>query len=138
MDEDLRLAIVVNPDLPAGLVANTVGAVSIGLGARFPGLGASQLADRAGRSIDISSNRPVPILQANGQAIRELLLKALLRQGDVAVVPFPAFARSLHRYADYESGLPDRDLAQEDIDGLGLAGPTKWIRSLTGSLKLLR
>ncbi len=62
----------------------------------------------------------------------------MLRQGDAAVVPFPAFARALHRYADYEAGLPGRDLAEEAIDGLGLAGPAKWIRSLSGSLKLLR
>lgn len=138
VEEDIRLAIVVNPELPSGLVANTVGAVSIGLGARFPGLAASQLADRAGRSIDISANRPVPVLQASGEAIRGLLLKALAEPGDVAVVPFPAFARSLHRYVDYEADFPNRDLAEEVIDGLGLAGPTKWIRSLTGSLKLLR
>ena len=26
----------------------------------------------------------------------------------------------------------------EEIDGLGLAGPSAWIKSLTGSLKLLR
>lgn len=105
---------------------------------RQAGLGACRLADRAGRSIDISSNRPVPVLQAGGETIRDLLLKAVLRQGDAAVVPFPAFARALHRYADYEAGLPGRDLAEEAIDGLGLAGPAKWIRSLTGSLKLLR
>ena len=138
MEEDIRLAIVVNPELPSGLVANTVGAVSIGLGARFPRLGASRLADRAGRFIDISANRPVPILQAGGDTIRDLLLKALPEPGDVAVVPFPAFARALHRYLDYEADFPNRDLATETIDGLGLAGPTKWIRSLTGSLKLLR
>ena len=53
-------------------------------------------------------------------------------------MPFPAFARSLHLYADYEAAFPDRDLSEETIDGLGLAGPAKWVRSLTGSLKLLR
>ncbi len=32
MTQDLRLAIVVNPDLPLGLIANTAGAIAIGLG----------------------------------------------------------------------------------------------------------
>jgi hypothetical protein len=54
------------------------------------------------------------------------------------VVPFPAFARSLHAYAEYEAAFPGRDLGEEAIDGLGLAGPAKWVKSLTGSLKLLR
>ncbi|MGY5801721.1 DUF2000 domain-containing protein [Rhizobium hainanense] len=135
---DIRLAIVINPALPLGLIANTAGAIAIGLGARFPALAAQQLADRQERAIDISSNLPVPMLQADADAIRSLLLKALPQQGERAVVVFPAFARSLHDYREYEATFPGRDLAEEVIDGLGIAGPSKWVKSLTGSLKLLR
>ncbi|MFB9953230.1 DUF2000 domain-containing protein [Rhizobium puerariae] len=138
MTEDIRIAIIVNPALPLGLIANTVGAISIGLGARLPSLGARQLTDSNSRTVDISSNRPVPILQAEPEAIRALLLRALAPAEERVVVPFPAFARSLHDYRDYEAAFPDRDLAQETIDGMGLAGPSKWVKSLTGSLKLLR
>ncbi len=80
----------------------------------------------------------MPILQAPADTIRSLMLKAMEQPQNHAVVPFPAFARSLHDYRDYEAAFPDRDLAEEAIDGLGLAGPSKWIKSLTGSLKLLR
>lgn len=139
MSPDLRIAVVVNPDLPTGLMANTVGAIAIGLGARIPAFGGRQLTDAAGRAIDISSDRPVPILQADAATLAALLDKALARRGeDGAVVPFPAFARPLHDYADYEATLPRRDLASETLDGLGLAGPAKWVKSLTGALKLLR
>ena len=135
---DIRLAIVINPALPLGLIANTAGAISIGLGAKFPALAARQLTDREERTIDISSNMPVPILQADAETIRSLLLKTLPVENDRAIVPFPAFARALHDYRDYEAIFPGRDLAGEAIDGLGLAGPSKWVKSLTGSLKLLR
>ncbi|ENN87403.1 hypothetical protein RHSP_27501 [Rhizobium freirei PRF 81] len=135
---DFRLAIVINPDLPLGLIANTAGAIAIGLGARFPALAARQLVDSEGRTVDISSNTPVPMLQADADTIRSLLLKALQQQSERAVVAFPAFARSLHDYREYETRFPDRDLAAEAIDGLGIAGPSKWVKSLTGSLKLLR
>ncbi|UIK07513.1 DUF2000 domain-containing protein [Neorhizobium galegae] len=138
MTDEIRIAIIVNPALPLGLLANTAGAISIGLGARVPALAARRLTDRQGRTIDISSSLPVPILQAPADTIRSLLLKALLLSQDYAIVPFPAFARSLHDYRAYEAAFPDRDLAEEEIDGLGLAGPSKWIKSLTGSLKLLR
>ena len=138
MFSDIRLAIIINPELPLGLIANTVGAIGIGLGARFPDLAARQLADRDERAVDISSNLPVPILQAYADTIRALMLKALPQPGERAIVPFPAFARSLHDYADYETTFPDRDLSEEVIDGLGLVGPSKWVKSLTGSLKLLR
>lgn len=135
---DLRLAIIVNPALPPGLIANTVAAISVGIGAAVPALGARQLADRQDRRIDISSNQPIPILQADGGALQTLLLKALAEMGPRTIVPFPAFARGLHSYADYELAFPERDLAGEVIDGLGLAGPARWVRSLTGSLRLLR
>ncbi|MEQ1405734.1 DUF2000 domain-containing protein [Neorhizobium sp. Rsf11] len=138
MIDDIRLAIIVNPALPLGLLSNTVAAISIGLGASMPELAARRLTDRENRTIDISSNRPVPILQADTEAIRSLLLRALAQPEERAVVPFPAFARALHDYRDYEASFPGRNLAEEAIDGLGLAGPSKWIRSLTGSLKLLR
>lgn len=138
MTDDIRIAIIVNPALPLGLIANTVGVISIGLGARLPRLGARQLTDRDRRTIDICSSRPVPILQAEADGIRSLLLRAVDHPEERAIVPFPAFARSLHDYRDYEATFADRDLSEETIDGLGLAGPSKWIRSLTGSLKLLR
>jgi hypothetical protein len=138
MNDDLRLAIIVNPDLPLGLVANTTGVIAVGLGAKLPALGGRQLTDNKDRRIDICSNRPVPVLQADAQTLQALMLKALPRDDERAIVPFPAFARSLHAYADYEATFPERDLAEEALDGLGIAGPSKWVRSLTGSLKLLR
>ncbi|MBB3310346.1 hypothetical protein FHT78_002089 [Rhizobium sp. BK196] len=135
---DIRIAIVVDPKLPPAFVANTVSAIGIGMGAKMPLLGAERLSDRAGRTTDIVSNRPVLILQADGQTIRQIMLKALNQPEERAIVPFPGFARSLHDYADYQRSFPQRDLNEEVIDGLGLAGPAKWVRSLTGSLKLLR
>ncbi|HEV7308045.1 MAG TPA: DUF2000 domain-containing protein [Ensifer sp.] len=136
--EDIRLAIIVNPDLPAGHLANTVAAISIGIGAALPGLGNRRLTDSKQNTIDISSNRPVPILQADSRAIGALLLRALPKDEDRVVVPFPAFARMLHSYADYEAQFANRDLSEEMIDGIGLAGASRWVKSLTGSLKLLR
>lgn len=138
MLHDIRLAIIVNPALPPGHLANTIAAISIGIGSAMPDLGNRRLTDNRENTIDISSNRPVPILQADSQAIGVLLLRALPKEKDRIVVPFPAFARSLHSYADYEAQFPERDLSAETIDGIGLAGASKWVKSLTGSLKLLR
>ncbi|MBB3659306.1 hypothetical protein FHX15_004570 [Rhizobium sp. BK650] len=138
MLSDIRIAIVVDPKHPPALIANTVSAIGIGMGAKMPLLGAERLSDRAGRATDIVCNRPVPILQADGQTIRQIMLKALGQPEGHAIVPFPSFARSLHDYSCYQRSFPDRDLSEEEIDGLGLAGPAKWVRSLTGFLKLLR
>lgn len=138
MAENMRLAIIVNPELPIGLLANTTSAVGIGLAAKFSLLAGTTLTDAEGRIIDVSSKLPVPILQANTLQMQAILLKALAAAGERAIVPFPAFARSMHSFLDYEAVFPQRNLAEETLDGLGLAGPEKWVRSLTGALKLLR
>ncbi|WDS34607.1 DUF2000 domain-containing protein [Pseudoxanthomonas sp.] len=138
MLEDIRIAIIVNPELPLGLLANTVAAIGIGMAAKLPALAGRPLTDAAGRTIDASSCLPVPVLQGDATLIRALLLKALETHQALALVPFPAFARSLHDFHDYQVQFPGRDLQQETLDGVGLAGPAKWIKSVTGALKLLR
>ncbi len=74
---DKRIAIVVDPALPLGLLANTVATIAVGLGAAEPGFGDVTLTDAAGRSVKTSADRPVAILQASPETIRALLVKAL-------------------------------------------------------------
>jgi hypothetical protein len=139
MSNDIRVAVVVTPDMPLGLLANSVGVIAVGLGAQCPQLADGALADSAGRRFGSVCNQPMPVLQADRSTIRDVMLKALAgRTNGAAVVPFPAFARAIHVFADYETALGTRSLDEEEIDGLGLAGPTAWVKSLTGSLKLLR
>jgi hypothetical protein len=133
-----RIAIVVDPSLAIGLIANTVATIAIGLGAAEPMFGNVTLTDQAGRSMKNSADRAVPILQASAEALRTTLLSALPAPDAGVVVPFPQFARSLHAFAEYRAQFAARDIATETIEGLGLAGPEKWVKSLTGSLKLLR
>lgn len=135
---DHRIAIIVDPTLPLGFLANTVATVAVGIGAAQPIFGNTVLTDAAGRSIHNSADRPVPILQAPPEVIRSLLLKSFPTPSEARVIAFPEFARSLHAFADYQAELPNRDLAVETIVGLGICGPEKWVKSLTGSLKLLR
>lgn len=138
MPEDIRVVIIVNPDLSIGLLANTVGAIGIGLGAKMTALGDIRLTDAGRKVIDTSSNRPVPILQAPPDVIAVAMRRALPIPVGASVVPLPAFARAVHVFAEYQASFPTRSLDDEQIDGLGIAGPAGWVKSLTGSLKLLR
>jgi hypothetical protein len=61
---DKRIAIVVDPSLAIGMIANTVATIAVGLGAVEPAFGNVMLTDAAGRLIKNSADRPVPILQA--------------------------------------------------------------------------
>ena len=135
---DWHVAIVIEPELGVGRIANTAAVIAIGLGAARPQLGNERLSDAARHGFFTSANRPVPLLQASRQRLSELLLAAWSAPADVIVVPFPSFARELHEYAEYLAQVARVDLSQEPLDGIGLAGTKKWVRSLTGALKLLR
>ena len=136
---DLRIAIIINPALPSGQLANTVATIGIGLGAGQAGFGNATLSDRPGLSFLTSADRPVPVLQAAADTMQDLMAKAhLSRPDNGGMVLFPAFARLLHDFEDYKNAIPMRDLSEEQIDGIGLFGSGKWIKSLTGRLKLLR
>ena len=94
MLQGIRLAIVVNPELPPGHLANTIAAICIGIGSAMPDLGNRRLTDSRQNTIDISSNRPVPVLQADSRTIGALLLKALPKQKDASSCRFrPSRAR---------------------------------------------
>ncbi|KZL27009.1 DUF2000 domain-containing protein [Pseudovibrio sp. Ad37] len=137
-EQDLRLAIVADPDLPTGLLANTVGAISIGIGTENTGLAGVTLTDREGVSFKCSADRPVPILQANVDQMQNLLTKSSAHLDEITLVVFPTFARSIHSFAEYDALVPTQALKTEKIDGIGICGPSKLVRSLVGALKLLR
>lgn len=138
LSPDIRIAMVVDPALPPGLLANTVAVIAVGIGAADPTLGAVPLTDCRGRTIASSANQPIPVLQADAQALAAVLVRALPAPAGATVVAFPRFGRSLHVFGDFRRQFPSRDLLAEPIEGIGLAGPARWVRSLTGSLKLLR
>jgi hypothetical protein len=135
---ETRLAIVVDPALSLGELANTVGALSIGIGAARPSLAGDELRDREGQPFHTSAKCPVPVLQANGEVLRDLYRRMATKPPEAVMVLFPKFARPLHAFSDYVDALASRALADEPLDGLAIAGPAKWVLSLTGALKLLR
>jgi len=135
---DTRLALIVDPTQPPGLLANTAAVIAVGLGAADGSLGAVPLLDSRGRATASIANRPIPVLQADGAVLAALLARALPAPPGAVVVAFPRFGRSLHVFEDYRALFPSRDLLEEPVEGIGLAGPARWVKSLTGSLKLLR
>ncbi|PLR45208.1 DUF2000 domain-containing protein [Chimaeribacter arupi] len=135
---DYRVAIIVNPALPVGLMANTAATLAAGLGARHPQVFGGKLTDATGLEIDVSSRLPMPVLQADEATLQALLKRSEGANDIKAVVVFPAFARRMHDFDEYGQALPERNLSGETLDGIALCGPKKWVSSLTGALKLLR
>jgi hypothetical protein len=133
-----RIAIVVDPELPLGLLGNAVAVVAVGVGASVPSLGGAPLQDRVGRRFRSSATVAVPVLQAAPGVLAELLEHCIDTPGLAATVAFPEFARSIHDFESYRVALQDLDLATERIAALGIAGEAEVVKRLTRGLKLLR
>ncbi len=133
-----RVAVVVEAGLPAGRSANVAAVLSAGAAAAVDGLGGEPLVDVRGRQTAGCSRVAIPILQASPERLRELVARAYPAPDGGALVLFPSLAETVHHYAAYVELVKRRDLGEEPLRGVALAGPETWVRSLTGSLALLR
>ena len=133
-----RIAIVVDPAPPIGLLGNAIAVCAVDLGAASPDLGGARLRQAAGRSVRSSAKVSVPALQATADPLLALLDEALASPKLDAVVGVPVFARAIHDSATCRLGVENCDLAGAQIAALGIAREAEAVRRITRGLSLLR
>lgn len=134
----MRVAIVVDGTLPAGQAANVASCVAAGLGAGVPGLAGQALCDAAGLASLSSSSLPIAVLRGENAGFARLLQQLAERPAGAHCVLFPRYAQAMHTAEDYWQRHAGSDHTGEPMLGVGLAGPSAWVRRLTGALPLLR
>ena len=150
---------VLDENLPLGLLANTAAILGITLGKHMPeAVGADVLESLTPAQMIVkivneeltalmgSDNQkihiitfPVPILRGDAEqirAIRETLYGVDYQ--DVIVVDFSDVAQCCKNYGEYIGNAAQADESEWRYFGLGLCGPKKLVSRLTGSMPLLR
>ena len=133
----LKCVIVVDAELPAGMLANAAAIVGASLGAGVPGIIGSSAIDGSGISHPGLANVPLPVLQASRSALRSLRANAL-ESRDMVVFDFPEPARQAKTYQEYLERMIGMSSESIDYVALGLYGPVSLVNKVTGQLKLLR
>ncbi|MCM5682556.1 DUF2000 domain-containing protein [Schlegelella sp. S2-27] len=134
-----RVAIVVDGTLPAGQGANVAACLAVGLGAGVPALAGQPLCDATGFGSLSSSPLPIAVLCGDAASFERLMLRlAQPRPADAHCVLFPRYAQAIHTAEEYRQRHAGSAHAREPMLGLALAGPSAWVRRLTGALPLLR
>ena len=140
MDHDLlKCVLVMDPDLPLGVIANTAAICGITLGRHLPEAVGPDVRDRDGRPHLGIIKFPVPVLKADREvlrAIRERLYGPDF--AEVVAVDFSDLAQGCRTYEEFLFKAADTPEADLTYLGLGLCGPKKLVDRLTGSLPLLR
>ena len=134
-----KCVMVLDENLPLGLLANTAAILGITLGKHMPEAVGADVLDGSGKAHLGIITFPVPILRGDAEQIRAIreTLSGVDYQ-DVIVVDFSDVAQSCKTYDEF---IRKASLAEEkefQYLGIGICGSKKLVNKLTGNLPLLR
>ncbi len=130
---------VIDENLPLGLIANTAAIMGITLGKEMPDIVGTTVMDQSGNLHLGIIEFPVPILKGSPgtiKGIREKLYQ--VEYQDLSVVDFSDLAQSCKTYDEFikkMAGVPESSL---QYLGLAICGAKKKVNKLTGNIPLLR
>ena len=135
----MKVAIVMNKELPLGLIANASAVLGISLGKLFPEVVGESIADDNGKLHLGITTKTIPILGTTREQVKIIRDKLFDEAySDVIVVDFSEIAQRCLDYEEYTERLSSMKNSEIHYMGLCLYGPIKKVNSFTGNLGLLR
>ena len=120
----MKCVMIVNENLPRGIIANTTAALGISIASLQDGMTGKKLMDRNGRIHERITNVPIPILALPVNDVKVLYDNLLeLNDKDLKVIGFNDVAQNSHHYEEYEARL--LQTAKDNINYLGICIWTK-------------
>jgi len=136
---DLKCVMVVDGNLPSGIIANTAAVMGITLGKLFPQAVGDDVYDKTGRRHIGVIEFPVPILKGNTALIKELREKLYQPEFDeLTTVDFSDVAQSCKTYDEFTEKMAAVPESALSYFGVAICGSKKQVNKLTGSMPLLR
>lgn len=134
-----KCVMVIDEELPLGLIANTAAIMGITLGQKLPEVVGADVSDQSGHVHLGIIEFPVPILKAGPEAIKALRERLYQPEfQDVTAVDFSDLAQSCKTYDEFIGKMAGTAEPELQYFGVALCGAKKKINKLTGSMPLLR
>lgn len=137
--QNQKCVMVIDEELPLGIIANTAAIMGITLGRHLPkAVGPDVLDKNENNHLGIIAF-PVPILNAGREkikAIREQLYQPDF--SELVVVDFTDAAQSCNDYDEFIAKIAQIEESNLIYYGIGICGSKKLVNKLTGNLPLLR
>ena len=134
----MKCVIVIDEELPLGLIANTSAVLGLTIGDKIKGIIGDDVPDKDGSTHRGITNIPIPLLKGNSELIRSLRNTLADNGGDIFFVDFCDVAQQSKSYDEYSATLQERSGEELSYLGLAICGPTKKVKKLTGNIGLLR
>ena len=134
-----KCVMVLDENLPLGLLANTAAILGITLGKHMPEAVGADVLDGSGKAHLGIIMFPVPILRGDAEQIRAIreTLSGVDYQ-DVIVVDFSDVAQGCRTYDEFIDKAAKAEEKEFQYLGIGICGSKKLVNKLTGNLPLLR
>lgn len=133
-----KCVMVIDSELPTGLIANTAAVLALTLGKKIEGIIGPHVVDGGGQVHEGITTTPIPILKGSGKAIKELRDTISGNYPDLLLVDFSNTAQTTNNYEGYIKKIASFTSADLEYLGIAIYGNKKSVNTLTGSLPLLR
>ncbi len=136
----MKIVMVINKELPLGLVANTAAVLGISLSKMFQqDIVGCDIQDASGNIHSGITAQTIPILGASKEQIKDIRDRMFDNAySDITVIDFSEVAQRCLEYDNYIRMLSCSPSSDIYYLGICLYGPKKKVNKLTGSMGLLR
>ena len=137
--KDEKCVMILEENLPLGLIANTAAIMGITLGKKLPEIVGTDVADRSGNLHLGIVEFPVPVLKGSSETVKELREKLYRPEfRELTVVDFSDLAQGCRTYGEFIQKMGQASEETLKYLGVAICGPKKKVNQLTGSMPLLR
>lgn len=137
--ENEKCVIVVDENLPLGIIANTAAILGITMGMKMPDVVGNDVLDLEGNPHMGIIQFPVPILKGNTEILKKLRTRLFEPQfSELTVVDFSDLAQGCKTYNEFIGKMANTSESRLNYIGIAVCGNKKQINKLTGSIPLLR
>lgn len=134
-----KCVMVIDENLPQGLIANAAAILGITLGKQMPQVVGENVTDQSGCLHLGIIAFPVPILKGSAEEIREIRGKLYQPQfQDLCVADFSDLAQGCKTYDEFIGKMAETPEGNLQYFAIAICGPKKEVNKLTGSMALLR
>lgn len=138
-DSIMKCVMIINSELPIGIVANTSAILGITLGKYIPEQIGEDVTDASGQSHLGIITIPVTILRGDKATLKDLRKRLYSPEfADLITVDFSDVAQSCNVYSEYISKASITTEQDHTYFGIVIYGNQKKVNKLTGFMPLLR
>ena len=134
-----KCVMVIDENLPLGIIANTAAIMGITLGKKMPEVVGADVYDGTGNEHSGIIEFPIPVLKGNTDSIKTIREKLYEPDfSDLTVVDFSDLAQGCRNYDEFTEKM--KEVSEIDLNyfGIAICGTKKKVNKLTGSMALLR